>query len=154
MTFEMEAEDLVGQGEDLNLVPAGDSSNSVAASAVFSQKYVRVEPMDRATVQVTLTWPASTTVRGVLARLRGTDDVHLSGAGTMTASLGTLIAFSRSQDSGTQQAAGFQSVQTHFTVSQWSAEIGSRSSSSVNPATPNNSQEIKIANLASQGRIQ
>ncbi len=157
MTFEMEAEDLVARGEDLILVPAGDSSESVAATTVFSQRYVQVGPMDKTSVQVTMTSPASTTVRGVLVRLRGTDDVPLGGALSMTASLGTLIMFVRRQDSATQDAgtsASLRPSQTHFTISQWSTERDSAAAGSGNAEVSKNSRDIKVAKFASIGENQ
>lgn len=157
VTFEMEAEDLGGDGEEMILVPAGDSSNSVAATAVFSQKYVRVEPMDRATVQVTLTWPASTTIRGVLARFRATDEIQLGGTGNMTASLGTLIVFARTQESGTQNPdvpLDPHPSQARFTISQWPMERSSAPAGLGNLSNSNNSKNVKSTNFAGLGENQ
>lgn len=157
MTFEMEAEDLVAQGEELTLVPAGDFSGSVAATAVFSQRYVQVGPMEKAAVQMTLTCPAGTTVRGVLARFRSTDMVPSSVGGTISTSLGTLITFVRHQDSPGQDpvaTAGFQPSQAHFTISQWSTEGNTSASVSGTSGVSKNSKDIKAANYAGLGENQ
>ena len=157
MTFEMEAEDLVAQGEELTLVPAGDFSESVAATAVFSQRYVQVGPMEKATVQMTLTCPAGTTVRGVLARFRGTDTVPSAGGGTISTSLGTLITFVRPRDSGPQAlgtTTGFQTPQAHFTISQWPTEEDSGAAVSRTSGVSKNSKGIKAANFAGLGANQ
>lgn len=157
MTFEMEAEDLVAHGEDLILVSAGDSADSVAATAVFSQRYVQVLPMDKTTVQVTLTCPASTTVRGVLARLRNMDEVPLGGTGTISTSLGTLFTLVRRQDSATQDpgiTAGLQPSQAHFMISQWSTGRDSVATGSGDAGVSKNSKDIKVAKFAGLGENQ
>jgi len=158
MTFEMEAEDLVAQGQQLTQVPAGDSPNSVAASAVFSRKFVQVGAMDKATVQVSLAWPAATNVRGVVVRFRSTDGSRVGGAGLMAASLGTLITFVEAQDSGargTESAAGTQASEPQtLTISQWAAQNGTATSSIDDQRTPSNSKGIKVPNLASLGGAQ
>lgn len=128
MTFAMEAKDVVAKGDQLILVSAGDTPNSVAATVVFSQRFVRVEPMDKATVQVTLTWPTSTNVRGVVARFGSTNEGHMGG-GLIATSLGTLIAFASGQESGAGaavSAAGIQSSEARpLPISQWSEQSNS-----------------------------
>lgn len=125
LTFELEAEDLVASGGRLTLVPAGDSPNSVAATAVFSQKYVRVAPMGKVAVRVSLTWPTTTGVSGVLVRLRSTDSLQLGSDGSITTSLGTLITFAAGHDSKAQRSTTEQSgsaSKSHFEISQWPQE--------------------------------
>jgi virulence-associated protein VagC len=155
MTFAMEAVDVVAKGDQLVFVPAGDTPNSVAATAVFSEKFVRVELMDKATVQVTLTWPAATNVRGVVARLRSTDEAHLGGIGLMATSLGTLITFSGGQNSAAGAAgsqAGVQSSDARpLAISQWSEQNGTSTPGMDNAGTSSNSKAIKVPNLASLG---
>jgi hypothetical protein len=146
LSFGIEAEDLVAVDGVLTLVPAGDTPNSVAALAVFSQKFVQVGPMEKATVQLTLTWPASTNVRGVLARLRGTDEIRLGGTGTMTATLGTMIAFAGTQDSDSQvqgAATGIALPLTHFVISQWSTTPAGPASA----GSPKEGKAVKVAGM-------
>jgi hypothetical protein len=155
MTFATEAVDVVAKGDHLVLVPAGDTPNSVAATAVFSQKFIQVEPMDKATVQVTLTWPAATNVRGVVARLRSTDVAHLGGIGLIATSLGTLITVSGERNSAAGAAESQTGVQSSdarpLTISQWSEQSGTSTPGMENPGTSSNSKAIKTQNLANLG---
>ena len=97
--FEMVAEDVVVKDGKRIFVAAGETPNSIAASAVFSQKTVLVKPFSSAAVDVRLTLPAETNIRAVVAMFRGTDKLPTSsGAVGMTASLGALITFNLTND--------------------------------------------------------
>src|ERR1051326_6608410 len=97
--FEMVAEDVVVKDGKRIFVAAGETPNSIAASAVFSQKTVLVKPFSSAAVDVRLTLPAETNIRAVGAMFRGTDKLPTSsGAVGMTASLGALITFNLTND--------------------------------------------------------
>jgi hypothetical protein len=97
--FEMVAEDVVVKDGKRTFVTAGETPNSIAASAVFSQKTVLVKPFSSASVDVRLTLPAETNIRAVVAMFRGTDKLPTSsGAVGMTASLGSLITFNLTND--------------------------------------------------------
>jgi hypothetical protein len=92
--FEMVAEDVLIKDGKRVFVPAGETPNSIAASAVFTQKTVLVKPFSSASVDVRLTLPSQTNLRAVVAMFRGTDKLPTSsGAVGMTASLGSLITF-------------------------------------------------------------
>lgn len=92
--FEMVAEDVIIKDGKRVFIPAGETPNSIAASAVFTQKTVLVKPFSSVTVDVRLTLPAQTNLRAVVAMFRGTDKLPTSsGAVGMTASLGSLITF-------------------------------------------------------------
>ena len=92
--FEMVAEDVIIKDGKRVFVPAGETPNSIAASAVFTQKTVLVKPFSSVSVDVRLTLPAQTNLRAVVAMFRGTDKLPTSsGAVGMTASLGSLITF-------------------------------------------------------------
>src|ERR1700716_1702690 len=65
--FEMVAEDVVIKDGKRVFVPAGETPNSIAASAVFAQKTVLVKPFSSVTVEVRLTLPAQTNLRAVVA---------------------------------------------------------------------------------------
>jgi len=92
--FEMVAEDVVIKDGKRIFVTAGETPNSIAASAVFTQKTVLVKPFSSAAVDVRLTLPEETNIRAVVAMFRGTDKLPTSsGAVGMTASLGALITF-------------------------------------------------------------
>ena len=58
--FEMVAEDVVIKEGKRVFVPAGETPNSIAASAVFTQKTVLVKPFSAASVDVRVTLPAET----------------------------------------------------------------------------------------------
>ncbi len=97
--FEMVAEDVVVKDGKRIFVTAGETPNSIAASAVFTQKTVLVKPFSSASVDVRLTLPAETNIRAVVAMFRGTDKLPTSsGAVGMTASLGSLITFNLTDD--------------------------------------------------------
>ena len=92
--FEMVAEDVIIKDGKRIFVAAGETPNSIAASAVFAQKTVLVKPFSSVSVDVRLTLPAQTNLRAVVAMFRGTDKLPTSsGAVGMTASLGSLITF-------------------------------------------------------------
>jgi hypothetical protein len=92
--FELVAEDVVVKDGKRIFVPAGETPNSIAATAVFSQKTVVIKAGSSASVDVRLTLPAQTNIRAIVAMFRGTDKLPTSsGAVGMTASLGTLITF-------------------------------------------------------------
>jgi hypothetical protein len=92
--FEMVAQDVVVRDGARTFIPAGNLPNSIAQSAVFSQKTGVVKPYSNATVDVRLTIPRLTDIRAVVAIFYGTLEVRPSKAGVgMTASLGTLITF-------------------------------------------------------------
>src|SRR6185312_6246855 len=86
--FDMVAEDVVIKDGKRVFVAAGETPNSIAASAVFTQKTVLVKPFSSVSVDVRLTLPAETNLRAVVAMFRGTDKLPTSsGAVGMTASL-------------------------------------------------------------------
>lgn len=97
--FDMVAEDVVIKDGKRVFVAAGETPNSIAASAVFTQKTVLVKPFSSVSVDVRLTLPAETNLRAVVAMFRGTDKLPTSsGAVGMTASLGSLITFNLTND--------------------------------------------------------
>jgi hypothetical protein len=90
----MIAEDVLIKDGKRVFVAAGEAPNSIAATAVFTQKTVLVKPFSSVSVDVRLTLPAQTNIRAVVAMFRGTDKLpSSSGAVGMTASLGALITF-------------------------------------------------------------
>jgi hypothetical protein len=97
--FEMVAEDVLIKDGKRVFVAAGETPNSIASSAVFTQKTVLVKPFSAVSVDVRLTLPAETNIRAVVAMFRGTDKLPTSsGAVGMTASLGALITFNLTDD--------------------------------------------------------
>jgi hypothetical protein len=97
--FEMEAQDVVIRDGKRVFVAAGETENSIAATAVFSQKLVIAKPYSSASVDVRLTLPPQTRIRAVVAIFRGTNKLPTSSSAVgMTASLGTLITFNLSDN--------------------------------------------------------
>jgi hypothetical protein len=126
--FEMEAQDVLIQNGQRVFVAAGETQNSIAASAVFSQKQVIVKPHSTITVDVRLTLPAQTSIRAVVAIFRGTNKLPTSNSAVgMTASLGALITFNLSDNIKLQPDAmqvSPASETSNLTVSQWITNVG------------------------------
>jgi hypothetical protein len=96
-SFELVARDVAVRDGKRVVVEAGELPGSIAATAVFSRKQVDVAPGATVAVDVTLTLPPGTPQRAVLALFRGTNRV-MSGNVPMSASLGTLLTFSVSDE--------------------------------------------------------
>jgi hypothetical protein len=127
--FEMEAEDVVIRDGKRVFVPAGETANSIAATAVFSQKEVIAKPYSPVTVEVRLTIPPQTDLRAVVAVFHGTNKLPTSNSSVgMTASLGTLITFNltpnvKLETEDVRVAPASES--TNLTVSEWVKNVGS-----------------------------
>jgi hypothetical protein len=126
--FEMVAEDVIIKDGKRVFVPSGETPNSIAASAVFSQKTILVKSFTSASVDVRLTLPAKTDIRAVVAMFRGTDKLPTSsGAVGMTASLGTLITFNLTDNLKLQPEAvrvNPASETANMTIAQWISNSG------------------------------
>jgi hypothetical protein len=126
--FELVAEDVVIKDGKRVFVAAGETPNSIAATAVFSQKTVLIKPFSSASVDVRLTLPAQTNIRAVVAMFRGTDKLPTSsGAVGMTASLGALITFNLTDNVKLQPEAVHvnpASETANMTIAQWIANSG------------------------------
>lgn len=127
--FELVAEDMIVKDGQRSYVAAGELPDSIAASAVFSQKKVLVKAHTSASVDLRLTIPPKTNVRAVVAIFRGTDVLPTSsGAVGMTASLSTLITFNLSDDVKVNPEPGHvtpASETANMSISQWLANVGS-----------------------------
>jgi hypothetical protein len=95
LAFDVAAEDVFVRNGKRVHVPAGQMAGGIAATAVFSEKQVRLAPGETATVTATFTIPPNASSRAVIALFRGTDR-FLNGPMTATASLGTLLTFALS----------------------------------------------------------
>jgi hypothetical protein len=96
-SFDLVAQDVIAHNGERVYTDAGMTPGSIAATAVFSQNQVEVPPGESVTVDITVTLPAETTLRGVRALFRGTNRV-MSGNVPMLASLGALLTFSVTGD--------------------------------------------------------
>jgi hypothetical protein len=148
--FEMVAEDVVIKDGKRVFVPAGETPNSIAASAVFSQKTVLVKPFSSAAVDVRLTIPAETNIRAVVAMFRGTDKLPTStGAVGMTASLGSLITFNLTDNLKLQPEAvrvNPASETANMTIAQWISNPGTE------PALPEGTAAVLNSSGALVGK--
>ena len=127
-TFQMEAEDVVIKDGKRVFVPAGETPGSIAATAVFSEKQVSVKPHTVVSVDVRLTIPAQTQIRAMVAIFKGTNRISSSSSAVgMTASLGTLITFSLSDNfklvPDTLQVMP-PTESSNLTVAQWVSNVG------------------------------
>lgn len=96
-SFDLTAQDVVIRDGKRSFADAGSIAGSIAATAVFSQQHVDVAPGETALVNVTVTLPAGTAQRAIVALFKGTN-VVMSGHIPMSASLGTLLTFTASDD--------------------------------------------------------
>jgi len=126
--FELVAEDVLIKDGKRVFVAAGETPNSIASSAVFTQKTVLVKPFSAVSVDVRLTLPAETNIRAVVAMFRGTDKLPTSsGAVGMTASLGSLITFNLSDNIKLQPEAVRvipASETANMKIAQWISNTG------------------------------
>lgn len=99
MSFDLVAEDVVVENGKRIFVPAGQMPGSIAATAVFSTRSITIKAQSTGTVDVRFTVPQGSPVRAVVALFKGTNPVPAGKNGVaMTASLGTLITFTLSDN--------------------------------------------------------
>jgi hypothetical protein len=150
LTFELAAEDVIIRNGKRVFVPAGETPESIAATAVFSQKAVLVKAYSSAAVDVRLTLPARTSIRAVVAIFRGTDVLSGSnGAVGMTASLSALITFNLTDNLRLQPEAVRvtpASDTANTTISQWIANAGTE------PALPEGTAAVLNSSGALVGK--
>jgi hypothetical protein len=96
--FEMSADDVIVRDGKRVFIPAGEAPHSIAATAVFSQKSGFVPAGSDKSVQVLLTVPAETDIRGVAVYFRAKHVVAEHGAVMLNASLGGLVTFTLTND--------------------------------------------------------
>jgi hypothetical protein len=106
LEFVMEAKDVVVRDGARQWVEAGALPDSIAATAVFEPRRIRIEPRSSGSVAATFTLPAAMRHRAVVALFRGTSAVD-TGKGKALLSLGTLFTFSVS-DHVSLKADGLQ----------------------------------------------
>src|SRR5262249_39824378 len=128
LAFDLIAEDVIVKDGKRLYVPAGEAPNSIAATAVFSQKTIVIKANSSGSVDVRLTIPAETNIRAIVAMFRGTDKLpSSSGAVGMTASLGALITFTLTDRVKLQPdtiRVSPASDTANMTVAQWISNSG------------------------------
>jgi len=126
--FDMEAEDVVIRDGKRVFVPAGETENSIASTAVFSEKQVIAKPYSSVSVDIRLTLPAATKIRAVVALFKGTNKLTTSSSAVgMTASLGALITFNLTDNVKLEQEAVrvVPATETsNLTISEWVTNVG------------------------------
>lgn len=126
--FELEAQDVVIQEGKRVYVAAGETQNSIAATAVFSQKQVVVKPFSMASVDIRLTIPSETKLRAIVAVFRGTNRLPTSSSAVgMTASLGALITFNLTDNVKLEPETVrvIPATETsNLTISEWVKNVG------------------------------
>ena len=120
--FDIEVQDVVVKNSQRTYVPAGETENGIAASAMASPRSLILHPQEQGSVVVTLTVPQQTPLRAVVIYFKGALDTPANeGTVGLGASLGALITFELSQDysfkavgfSATPQTATTNQVFTH-----------------------------------------
>ncbi len=129
LAFELQAQDIVVKDGKRTFVAAGETPNSIAASAVFTPKSVLVKAHTSGSVEVRLTIPAKTDLRAVSAIFMGTDKLHTSTSSVaMTASLAALITFNLTENAKIQQEPAHVVPATetaNMSIRQWLENVGS-----------------------------
>jgi hypothetical protein len=141
--FELVAEDVIVKDGKRIFVPAGETPNSIAATAVFSPRTVEIKGIaapvfiknsilikaySSGSADVRLTIPAETNIRAIALVFRGTDKLPTATTGVgMTASLATLVTFNLSDDVKLAPEAVRvvpASDTSNMTIAQWIANTG------------------------------
>ena len=126
--FEMVAQDIIVKDEKRIFVPAGETPNGIAATAVFSPKAVLVKAHSSGTVELRLTLPEETNVRAVSAIFQGTDKLQTSSSAVaMTASLAALVTFNLTNDiklSPEPAHVAPATASANMAISQWLTNTG------------------------------
>jgi hypothetical protein len=127
LAFRLEAQDVVAETGRRAFIAAGERSGSVAATAVFSPAEIVIAPGEAGIADVTFTLPPGSSVRGVAAIFRGQTVVGTQRGVAMTASLGSLITFTLSDNVRLDGAAPEVSEQTetsNLAVTEWVTNVG------------------------------
>ncbi len=127
LSFRLEAQDVLAEHGRRAFFAAGDREGSIAATALFSPREVVVAPGAVAAVDVTVTMPQQSPLRGVAAIFRGQSVVGSQNGVAMTASLGSLITFNVSDRTDLEAADPQTSPQNdtrNLGVSEWVTNVG------------------------------
>jgi hypothetical protein len=110
MDFVLEAKDVVVRDGSRQFMAPGELPDSIAVSAVFSEKAVTVPPGESRTVEVRLTLPEAARHRAVVCVFRGVTRI-----GNTIPSIGALLTFTMSEDVALSPEALLVRPQTHAT---------------------------------------
>ena len=127
LAFRLEAQDVISDDGRRAFIAAGERAGSIAATAVFSPKEIVIAPGAVGIAEVTFTMPTGSSIRGVAAIFRGQTVVGTQRGVAMTASLGSLITFTVSDnirlDGGVPDIAG-QTDASNLAVTEWVTNVG------------------------------
>jgi hypothetical protein len=127
LAFRLEAQDVVAEDGRRAFLPAGEHPGSIAATAVFSSKEIVIPPEGVGAVDVTVTMPRGSAVRGVAAVFRGQTVVGGQRGVAMTASLGALMTFTLSTDvriDGATPEVDQQTDTSNLALTEWVTNVG------------------------------
>jgi hypothetical protein len=127
LAFKLEAQDVVADEGRRTFVAAGERSGSVAATAVFSPREIVIAPGEVGIADVTFTLPRESSVRGVAAIFRGQTIVGTQRGVAMTASLGSLITFTLSDNvrlDGDAPDVSEQTDASNLKITEWVTNVG------------------------------
>lgn len=143
LAFELVAEDVIVKDGKRIFVPAGETANSIAATAVFAPPTAKVKEFSAAAIgkdtvlvkafsagsaDVRLTLPPETNIRAVAVIFRGTDKLPAASSSVgMTASLGALVTFNLSDNVKVEPETVLvtpASETANMTISQWITNTG------------------------------
>jgi hypothetical protein len=122
MVFDIEAKDLVSKSGKPVYLPPGQVEGSVAGTIVYSTRSLQVKPMQSASLDVTLTMPSQTEVRGVAIILNSRGSMPQGERGSLAASLASIITWVSAPgtgDSKGQVTASALLPGTNLAISQW-----------------------------------
>jgi len=127
LAFTLEAQDVVAEDGRRIFLAAGERPGSVAATAVFSSKEIVIPPNGVGAVDVTVTMPRGSAIRGVAAVFRGQTIVGSQRGVAMTASLGALMTFTLSTDlriDGATPQVDEQTDTSNLALTEWVTNVG------------------------------
>ena len=127
LAFTLEAQDVIAEDGRRSFLRAGDHPGSIAATAVFSSKDIVIPPNGVGAVDVTVTMPRGSAIRGVAAVFRGQTIVGSQRGVAMTASLGALMTFTLSTDlriDGATPEVAEQTDTSNLALTEWVTNVG------------------------------
>jgi hypothetical protein len=92
LTFDLFARDVIVRDGKRIFVEPGEVGGSIAATAVFSRNRITLKAGESSSVNVTLTMPANTQSRAVVALFRTTEPIR-NGTKSVVPAVGTLLTF-------------------------------------------------------------
>jgi hypothetical protein len=123
MSFDVVAQDVVVRNGARAFVDAGQIPGSIAATAVFSERHIKVLPGSSATITARFTIPPNASSRAVVAFFRGADNIR-----NATYSVGSLLTFTLSDNTTLATSAlqvEAQSASSNLAVAQTCTNSGS-----------------------------